>query len=85
MFFFAGFINSFVQIVINILKCKYIKKPQHILMTEKMQVTAGLSTHAPVSLLQHNEPSTNIQPVDATIASIQKSPDIITSHDILHT
>lgn len=80
----SGFINSFVQIVINILKCKYTKEPQHGATTEKLQVTAQPPTRVPVSLLQQDEASTNIQPVDLT-ASVQKSPDIITSHSILHT
>lgn len=81
---FAGFINSFVQIVINILKCKYTKTTQHGAMTEKLQVTAQPLTRVPVSLLQQDEASTYLQPVDLT-ASVQKSPDIITSHSVLHT
>jgi hypothetical protein len=68
-----------VQVVINILKCKYIKKPQHSVMTEKLCVTADLPPHTPVSLLQHSEPSANVQPLDLTIASVQKSSDIISS------
>ena len=83
-FFFSGFINSFVQILINILKCKYTRKPQHAAVTEKLLVTAEPRTHVPVSLLPQDEPSINLQPVDLT-ASVQKSPDIITSHSILHT
>jgi hypothetical protein len=82
---FAGFIISFVQIVIDILKCKYITKPQHSVMMKKLHVFTEFPAHTPVSLLQHNEPSANIQPVDLTTASVQKSPDIITSHNILNT
>ena len=73
-----------MQIVINILKCKYTRKPQHDAMPEKLRVTAEPPAHVPVSLLPQDEPSTNLQPVDLT-ASVQKSPDIITSHSILHT
>lgn len=55
-------------------------------MTEKLLVTADLPAHTtPASLLQHSEPSTNVQPLDLTVASVQKSPDIITSHNILNT
>ncbi|XP_069691671.1 endoplasmic reticulum-Golgi intermediate compartment protein 2 [Periplaneta americana] len=81
----SGLINSFVQIVVNILKCKYIKKPIQNVVAEKVQIPPGQPTHVPVSLLQNDEPTTNIQTLDLTTGSVQKSPDIITSHYVLHT
>lgn len=81
----SGLINSFVQIVVNILKCKYIRKPIQNVVAEKVQIPPGQPTHVPVSLLQNDEPTTNIQTLDLTTGSVQKSPDIITSHYVLHT
>ncbi|PSN38657.1 hypothetical protein C0J52_21247 [Blattella germanica] len=82
----SGLINSFVQIVLNIVKCKYFKKSQpSSILTEKLPVSAGSVSHIPVSLIQQEEPVTNLQPVNLTAASVQKSPDFISSHSGLKT
>ncbi|KAJ9599426.1 hypothetical protein L9F63_010095 [Diploptera punctata] len=82
----SGLVNSFVQIVINILKCKYLRKPQHNnVIVEKPLTATETPLLTPVSLLQQSEPVTNIQPLDLISAPLQNTPDIIRSNSPLRS